>query len=127
MAFDWSNTVLQTATTTSSLLQLLGAPVLELGISGGVGYAVGYALKKILKIIIAILGVVMAFELGFLYWLQSLGAITITVNQNALNGIGTSAVTWGTTELGGLIAFASTITLLGTGFTGGAALGFSKA
>jgi len=40
-------------------------------------------------------------DLAFLYWLQSLGAITVTVNYNALSAIGTNAIAWGSTEFGG--------------------------
>jgi uncharacterized membrane protein (Fun14 family) len=54
------------------------------------------------------------------------GAITVTVNYNALSVIGTNAVASGTTELGGLTALASTISFVATGFAAGAALGFQK-
>ena len=78
------------------------------------------------KILLILASVFIGLELAFLFWLQSIGAITITVNYNALSSIGANAVAWGTTELGGLVAFASTISFLGTGFAAGAVLGFQR-
>jgi uncharacterized membrane protein (Fun14 family) len=125
-ALDLGQIALQVTGSTSSLIGLFGPPIAELGGGGIVGFGVGYALKKILKILVILASVFIGLELAFLYWLQSIRAITITVNYNALSAIGTNAVAWGTTELGGLVAFASTISFLGTGFAAGAALGFQK-
>ena len=99
---------------------------LRFGTRGIAGFAVGYLLKKILKLLLILAGIFIGIELAFLYWLQSIGAITVTVNYNALSAIGTNAVAWGTAELWGLSAFASTISLTVTGFAAGAALGFQK-
>lgn len=123
---DLGQFALQITGSTSSLIDLFGPPIAELGSGGIVGFGVGYALKKILKILVILGSVFIGLELAFLYWLQSIGAITITVNYNALSSIGTNAVAWGATELGGLVAFASTISFLGTGFAAGAVLGFQK-
>ena len=124
---DFTQLTLQVSSSTSSLVSLLGPPAAELGGSGLVGYAVGYALKKILKILLIIAGAFIGLELGFLYWLQSIGAVTVTVNYNALSSVGSNAIAWGTSQLGGLVTFAGTITFLGAGFTAGLALGFAKA
>ena len=105
----------------------MAPPAAELGGSGLVGYAVGFALKKILKILLIIAGAFIGLELGFLYWLQSIGAVTVTVNYNALSSVGTNAIAWGTSQLGGLVTFGGTITFLGAGFAAGLALGFAKA
>ena len=123
---DLGQIALQVTNSTSTLLALFGPAVAELGFGGIAGFAVGYALKKILKILLIIAGIFIGVELAFLYWLQSIGAITVTVNYNALSAIGTNAVAWGTAELGGLTAFASTISFVVTGFAAGAALGFQK-
>jgi uncharacterized membrane protein (Fun14 family) len=90
------------------------------------GFAVGCALKKILKLLMILAGIFIGLELAFLYRLQSMGAITVTVNYNVLSAIGTNAVAWGTAELRGLTAFASTISFVVTGFAAGVALGFQK-
>ncbi len=123
---DLGQIVLQVTGSTSTLIGLFGPPIAELGSGGIVGFGVGYALKKILKILVILGSVFVGLELAFLYWLQSIGAITITVNYNAITSLGTNAVAWGTTQLGGLVAFASTISFLGTGFAAGAVLGFQK-
>jgi uncharacterized membrane protein (Fun14 family) len=78
---------------------LFGPTAAELGFGGIAGFAVGYALKKILKLLLIVAGIFIGIELKFLYWLQSIGAITVTVNYNALSAIGTNAVAWGTAEL----------------------------
>jgi uncharacterized membrane protein (Fun14 family) len=126
-ALSFSQIILQATSVSSTLFQLFGPPAAELGFSGILGYAVGYFLKKILKLIIITLGALMGLELGFLYWLQSIGAINVTVNYEKLSSIGTNAITWGTTQLGSLVAFASTISFISTGFIGGAIIGFSRA
>jgi uncharacterized membrane protein (Fun14 family) len=124
---DLSQVVLQVTGPTSSLVGLFGPSVVELGAGGIMGFAVGYALKKILKLIVVIVGVFVGIELACLYWLQSIGAVTVTVNYTALSAIGSNAIAWGTSELGSLIAFASAISLGVTGFAAGALLGFQKA
>jgi len=124
--FDLGQIVVQVTNSTPTLVALFGPAVAELGFGGIAGFAVGYALKKILKLMIIIAGVFTGIELAFLYWLQSIGAISITVNYGVLSSIGTNAIAWGTAELGGLAAFASTISLTVTGFAAGAALGFEK-
>lgn len=116
----------QITNSTPTLIELFGPPVAELGFGGIAGFAVGYALKKILELIIIIAGIFTGIELAFLYWLQSIGAISITVNYGVLRSIGTNAIAWGTAQLGGLAAFASAISLTVTGFAAGAALGFQK-
>jgi uncharacterized membrane protein (Fun14 family) len=126
LGVNFSQIALQVTNSTSTLVDLFGPAVAELGFGGIVGFAVGYALKKILKVLMILAGIFIGLELAFLYWLQSIGAITITVNYNALSSIGANAVAWGTGELGGLTAFASTISLTITGFAAGAALGFQK-
>ena len=125
LSLDFSQIGLQVTSSTSTLVGF-GPAVAELGFGGIVGFAVGYALKKILKLLMILAGIFIGLELAFLYWLQSIGAITVTVNYNALSAIGTNAVAWGTTELGGLTAFASTISFVITGFAAGAAVGFQK-
>lgn len=123
---DFSQIALQVTTSTSTLVDLFGPSVAELGFGGIAGFAVGYVLKKILKLLMILAGIFIGIELAFLYWLQSIGAITVTVNYNALSAIGTNAIAWGTTGLGGLSTFASTISLTVTGFAAGATLGFQK-
>jgi uncharacterized membrane protein (Fun14 family) len=123
-----SQIVLQVSSSaTSTLIQLFGPAAAELGFSGILGYVLGYALKKILKLIIGITAIFAGIQIGFLYWLQRIGAINVTINYDKLASIGTNAVTWGTSQLGSLAAFASTISLVGTGFVAGAALGFERA
>jgi uncharacterized membrane protein (Fun14 family) len=126
LGLDFSQIALQVTNSTSTLVELFGPAVAELGFGGIAGFAVGYALKKIIKLMIIIVGIFTGIELAFLYWLQSIGAISITVNYGVLSSIGTNAIAWSTTELGGLAAFASTISLTATGFAAGAALGFQK-
>ena len=123
---DLGQIALQVTSSTSTLVALFGPAVAELGFGGIAGFAIGYALKKILKLMIIVVGILAGIELAFLYWLQSLGAISITVNYGVLSSIGTNAIAWGTAQLGGLAAFASTISLTATGFAAGAALGFQK-
>ena len=123
---EFGQIALQVTSSTSTLVALFGPAVAELGFGGMAGFAVGYALKKILKLLIVVVGVFTGIELAFLYWLQRIGAIGITVNYGVLSSIGTNAIAWGTAQLGGLSAFASTISLTVTGFAAGAALGFQK-
>jgi uncharacterized membrane protein (Fun14 family) len=75
---------------------------------------------------IIIVGIFTGIELAFLYWLQRIGAISITVNYGVLSSIGTNAIAWGAAQLGRLAAFAGTISLTVTGFAAGATLGFQK-
>jgi len=123
---DFGQIALQVTSSSSTLVALFGPAVAELGFGGMAGFAVGYALKKVLKLMIIVVGIFTGIELAFLYWLQSIGAISITVNYGVLSSIGTNAIAWGTAQLGGLSAFASTISLTATGFAAGAALGFQK-
>ena len=124
--FEFGQIALQATSSTSTLVALFGPAVAELGFGGMAGFAVGYALKKILKLMIILVGIFTGVELAFLYWLQSIGAISITVNYGVLSSIGTNAIAWRTAQLGGLAAFANTISLTVTGFAAGAALGFQK-
>jgi len=87
---DLGQIALQVTSSTSTLVALFGPAVAELGFGGIAGFAIGYALKKILKLMIIVVGILTGIELAFLYWLQSLGAISITVNDGVLSSIGTN-------------------------------------
>lgn len=99
------------------------------GLAGGgvIGYVAGYGFKKLARIILTILGIIFAIDLGVLYWLQSQGVITITVNPVALQNIIQNGEGWAAGQATALGALATQIDAGLVGFAAGALLGWSRA
>ena len=85
-----------------------------------VGFIIGYALKKIIKILVIITGSLLALELLAIGYLESIGAITVTVNTAKITTMMTGATTWARN-----FPFSSPHQLTG-GLAAGIAIGFSK-
>jgi uncharacterized membrane protein (Fun14 family) len=114
------------AVAVSSLWAVFGVSIGELGSGGTVGFVLGYVLKKLIRLVMYVAAIITGLNLAFLYWLQSVGILTVTFNPDRLSAVLEGFLAWGTAQLGSLVAFASGITLFGAGFAGGILLGFSK-
>lgn len=124
-----SQIVLQApASATSTLIQLFGPAAAELGVSGVLGYAFGYVLKKIIKVLIAVAVIFEGLQIAFLYWLQSIGAInmTMTVNYANLSNIEANAMTWVLSSASNLLTVISQFGAIIGGFGLGLALGLKQ-
>lgn len=127
MTFDLGQIALQVTGTTSTLVSLFGPPVAELGVGGIVGWGLGRVLKAILKIMLYAGVIIGGIVGGCFLWLEHIGVLTgCSIDYSNLSNVATNGVTWGTTQLGGLVSFASTISFLGAGFAGGLALGLKR-
>ena len=105
------------------------------GVGAGAGYLIGYATKKFLKvflkIVAVVIGLVMVAVFAVISWLESNGVLTITFtfNQDKLDALLESTLTWGAGQVGNFVTTlnAAANASVGTlGLAGGMLLGFKK-
>jgi uncharacterized membrane protein (Fun14 family) len=70
------------AVASSSLWAVFGVSIGELGSGGTVGFVLGYVLKKLIRLVMYVAAIITGLNLAFLYWLQSVGILTVTFNPD---------------------------------------------
>jgi uncharacterized membrane protein (Fun14 family) len=79
-------------------LGAIDSVLVGLGGGGIIGFIVGYALKKIVKLLAIVAGAFAATLGVVLYWLESRGVITISMDYEKVTWILHSALTWASTH-----------------------------
>jgi uncharacterized membrane protein (Fun14 family) len=107
-------------------LGAIDSVLVGLGGGGIFGFIVGYALKKIVKLLTIVVGSLAAILGGILYWLESRGVLTISVDYGRLTWTLYSALTWASTQssnaFGAPLQAGPTI----AGFAAGVSLGLHR-
>jgi uncharacterized membrane protein (Fun14 family) len=107
-------------------LGAIDSVLVGLGGGGIFGFVVGYALKKIVKLLTIAVGTLAAILCGILYWLESLGVLTISIDYGRLTWTLHSALTWASTQSSNALGASLQAGPAFAGFAAGVSLGLHR-